>query len=148
MCVPSFNYKQAKATTSQPMATVFDVVTAVSTAAAAIFAAVSAWASARSASATKDSVREAREARKAELAPQMVMERRFLDLQFIWPHSDGLNGGPLFVARKHSQDRNPSAPLFSLQNFGQSPAVDVTACFELDDNNDDLSVPPEWQAGA
>jgi Putative DNA-binding domain len=88
---------------------------------------------------------EAREARKTDLAPRIVMEKQFLDLHFIWPHPAGLNGGPVFLARKHWQDKAPSTPLFSIQNFGTSPALDVTVVFELDDDNADLSVPSEWQ---
>lgn len=125
---------------------ILEVVTGASTLAAAVCAAVSAWTSARSAAAAKASVDEAREARKIELAPRIVMEKRFLDLHFVWPHPAGLNGGPVFLARKHWQDKDPSPPLFSIQNFGQSPALEVTVVFELDDNNTDLSVPSEWQA--
>ena len=88
---------------------------------------------------------EAREARKVDLAPRIVMEKQFLDFHFIWPHPAGLNGGPVFLARKNWQDKAPSIPLFSIQNFGTSPALDVTVVFELDDNNADLSVPSEWQ---
>jgi hypothetical protein len=80
------------------------------------------------------------------LEPRIVMEKRFLDLRFTWPHPAGLNGGPVFLARTHWQDKAPSAPLFSLQNFGQAPALDVTVVFELDDDSADFSVPSEWQA--
>jgi hypothetical protein len=89
-----------------------------------------------------DEVRNDLEAKRLRaLAPQIVMEKRFLDLQFVWPHPAGLNGGPVFLARKHWQDNNLSTPLFSIENFGQSPALEATVVFELDDNNTDLSVP-------
>jgi len=123
-----------------------DMVAAVSTAAAAIFAAVSAWTSARSAAAASAAVDEARAARRAELAPRIVMEKCFLDLHFVWPHPDGLNGGPVFLARKHWKDNGLSPPLFTLQNFGQSPAIDVRVVFELEDSDGDLAVPIEWSA--
>src|SRR5690242_106720 len=103
--------------------TIIEIVTGASTAAAALCAAVSAWTSARSAAAAKAAVDEARRARKTELTPQIVMEKRFLDLQFVWPHPAGLNGGPVFLARRHWQDREPVPPAFSIQNFGQSPAL-------------------------
>ena len=92
------------------------------------------------------SAAEVREARRAESAPPLVMEQRFLDFCFVWPHPAGLNGGPVFLARKHWQDKDPSTPLFSIQNFDQSPVLDVRVVFELDDDNPDLSVPSEWQA--
>lgn len=91
-------------------------------------------------------VDEAHEARKTELAPLIVMEKRFLDFRFVWPHPAGLNGGPVFLARKHWQDKDPSQPLFAIQNFARAPVLEVTVVFDLDDNNTDLSVPAEWQA--
>ncbi len=89
---------------------------------------------------------EARLARRVDATPRIVMEKDFLDLIFVWPHATGLNGGPAFLARKHWQDPDPSPPTFSIQNFGQSPALDVKIIFELDDESVDFSVPEEWQA--
>lgn len=122
-----------------------DVVAALSTLAAAVFAAISAWTSARSAAAAKAAVDEAREARKAQLAPRIIVEKSFFDFQFIWPHPDSLSGGPSFLARKSVSDSKLSAPVFAIQNYGESPAIEVSVVFELEDNDEDLSVPADWQ---
>jgi hypothetical protein len=118
-----------------------DVVTAIGTAAAALFAAFSAWTSKISAKAARDAVEEARRARRTELAPKLILEKEFLDLQFFWPHADSLNGEAVFLARKHWKDKAPTPPTFSLQNFGQSPALEVTIVWELADPHGDFQVP-------
>ncbi len=120
------------------------LITAVSTALAVIFAAFSAWASMQGAKAAKSSVEEARLARRAELAPRLVLEKEFLDFQFYWPHADSLNGGAVFLSRKHWKDNAPSQPTFVLQNFGQSPALEVTIVWELDDPNGEYAVPEKF----
>ena len=121
--------------------TTIDVLTAVSTAAAALFAALSAWTSKISAKAARDAVDEARLARRTELAPKLILEKEFLDFQFYWPHSDSLNGEAVFLARKHWKDQAPTQPTFSLQNFGQSPALEVTIVWELEDPNGEFQIP-------
>lgn len=121
--------------------TATEVLAAVGTLAAAGFAAWSAWISRASSRAAEQSVEEARKARKAQLAPRLVFERDFLDMQFHWPHPDGLNGGPVFLARKTWQDQNPSPPTFSLTNHGESPALELQIVFDLEDGNGDLVVP-------
>lgn len=113
----------------------------ISTALAVLFAAVSAWISWVSARAARDAVKEARLARRSELAPKLILEKEFLDFQFIWPHPDSLNGEPVFLARKHWKDTAPAPPTFSLQNFGQSPALEVTIVWELEDPNGEFEVP-------
>lgn len=116
-------------------------LTAVSTAVAVLFAAVSALISWVSAKAARDAVKEARLARRSELAPKLILEKEFLDFQFLWPHPDSLNGEPVFLARKHWKDTAPAPPTFSLQNFGQSPALEVTIVWELEDPNGEFDVP-------
>lgn len=122
-----------------------EVVAAVSSAVAALFAAYSALTSKRSANAAEDAVKESRLARRAELAPKLILEKEFLDFQFVWPHPDSLNGEAVFLARKHWKDNSPSPPTFSLQNFGQSPALEVTIVFELQDPNGELKVPRVYE---
>lgn len=114
----------------------------MSTALAAIFAAVSAWISKQSVKAAKDSVEEARLARKGELAPRLILERDFLDFQFFWPHPDSVNGEPMFLARRHWKDSDPKPPTFILENFGQSPAVELSIEWELDDTSADYTLTP------
>jgi hypothetical protein len=120
-------------------------VTAVSTALAALFAAFSAWTSMLGVKAAKDALEEAKLARRAELSPKLILEKDFLDFQFVWPHPDSLNGEAVFLARKHWKDNSPSPPTFSLQNFGQSPALEVTIIFELEDRNGELQVPKGYE---
>ncbi len=100
-----------------------DIVAALGTAAAAVFAAYGAWTSRESARAARDAVNEAKLARQLELEPKLILEKDFLDLQFVWPHKDTLNGEAVYLARKHWKDDSPSPPTFTLQNFGQSPAL-------------------------
>lgn len=120
---------------------IIGVVTAVATGLAAIFAAFSAWTSKRTADAARASVDEAREARKAHLLPRLTLEKDFLDLIFCWPHPDTLNGEAVFLARRHWKDREPTPPTFTLKNFGESPALDVTLEFALSDNAGDFILP-------
>jgi len=119
----------------------WEAVAAVSTALAALFAAYSAWTSRGSAKAARDAVDEARLARKEERAPRLVLERDFLDFEFVWPHPDSLNGEPVFLARRHWKDKEPVPPTFSLTNHGGGPAVELQIVFELDDPNGELVVP-------
>lgn len=121
-------------------------LTAVSTAVAVLFAAVSAWISWISAKAARDAVMEARVARRSELAPKLILEKEFLDFQFYWPHPDSLNGEPVFLARKHWKDTAPISPTFSLENFGQSPALELTIVWELSDPNGEFQVPEHIKA--
>lgn len=122
-----------------------EALTAISTAAAALFAAISAWISKISAKAARDAVEEARLARRTELAPKLILEKEFLDFQFVWPHADSLNGEAVFLARKHWKDNAPTPPVFSLQNFGQSPALEVTIVWELEDPNGEFQVPEHFR---
>lgn len=115
-------------------------LTAISTALAVLFAAVSAWISWLSAKAAREAVKEARLGRSLELAPKLILEKEFLDFQFFWPHPDSLNGEPVFLARKHWKDTAPTPPTFSLQNFGQSPALEVTIVWELKDPNGEFDL--------
>ncbi|MHC1668642.1 hypothetical protein ACODUO_05720 [Stenotrophomonas maltophilia] len=112
-----------------------DVVAALGTAAAAVFAAYSAWTSRVSARAARDAVNEAKLARQLELEPKLILEKDFLDLQFVWPHKDTLNGEAVYLARKHWRDNLSSPPAFKLQNFGQSPALEVTIEWSLETEN-------------
>lgn len=122
-----------------------DVVTAISTAAAVLFAAISAWISLKSARAARDAVEEARLSRREELAPKLILEKKFLDFQFYWPHPQSLNGEAVFLSRKHWKDKEPTPPTFSLQNFGQSPALEVTIVWDLEDPNGEFDVPDRFQ---
>jgi len=121
------------------------LVAALATATAAVFAAKSSKAAAAGVVAAQAAVDEARKARRAELTPHIVVEKLFLDFEFVWPHAGIVHGGPAFLARKHMHDLAPTTPLFMIQNFGQSPAVEVSVVFELQDDNDDFSVPDEWK---
>lgn len=112
-----------------------DVVAALGTAAAAVFAAYGAWTSRESARAARDAVNEAKLARQLELEPKLILEKDFLDLQFVWPHKDTLNGEAVYLARNHWKDNSPSPPAFKLQNFGQSPALEVTIEWTLETEN-------------
>jgi hypothetical protein len=120
-------------------------LSAVSTAVAVLFAAVSAWISWVSAKAAREAVKEARLARRSELAPKLILEKEFLDFQFFWPHPDSLNGEPVFLARKHWKDTAPAPPTFSLQNFGQSPALEVTVVWDLSDPNSEFRLPEKFK---
>lgn len=121
-----------------------DLVVGISTALAVLFAAFSAWTSMLGAKAAKAAVEEARLARRTELAPRLVLEKDFLDLHFYWPHADSLNGEAVFLARKHWKDKTESPPSFTLQNFGESPALEVTIVWELDDPNGDYAIPEHF----
>lgn len=112
-----------------------DVVAALGTAAAAVFAAYGAWTSRESARAARDAVNEAKLARQLELEPKLILEKDFLDLQFVWPRQDIVNGEAVYLARKHWRDESPSSPAFKLQNFGQSPALEVTIEWSLETEN-------------
>jgi len=127
-----------------PNSELVDLITAVSTALAVVFAALSAWTSMQSAKAARGAVEEARLARRSELAPRLVLERDFVNLQFHWPHAGSLNGEPVFLSKKHWKDNSPSPPIFNLQNFGQSPALEVTIIWELTDPHGDLTVPDKY----
>lgn len=119
----------------------WEAIAADGTALAALFAAYSAWTSSRSARAARDAVDEARLARKEEKAPRLVLERDFLDFEFVWPHPESLNGEPVYLARKHWKDKVPSPPTFSLTNHGGGPALELEIVFDLDDPNGELFVP-------
>lgn len=120
---------------------IFDGITAMATLGAAIAAAISAYVSSKGANAAMEAAKEARLARKAELAPRLVLERDFLDFHFQWPHPETLNGEPVFLVRKHWKDENPSPPTFSLTNHGAGPALELQIIFEFEDPNGDLLVP-------
>lgn len=120
-------------------------LTAVSTAVAVLFAAIGAWISWVSAKAARDAVREARLARRSELAPKLILEKEFLDFQFFWPHESSLSGEPVFLARKHWSDSELVLPTFSLQNFGQSPALEVTVVWDLSDTNGEFRLPEQFE---
>lgn len=122
---------------------IFDGITAVATLGATFAAAISAYVSSKGAEAAKEAVKEARLARKAELAPRLVLERDFLDFHLQWPHPDTLNGEPAFLARKHWKDKDPSPPTFSLTNHGVGPALELRVVFEFEDPNGDLLVPEQ-----
>jgi hypothetical protein len=122
-----------------------EVLSTVIAAVAAFFSAVSALISMLGVKAAQAAVEEAKLARRAELAPKLILEKDFLDFRFVWPHPDSLNGEAVFLARKHWKDNSPSPPTFSLQNFGQSPALEVTIIFELEDRNGELQVPKEYE---
>jgi hypothetical protein len=131
---------------SQPLSNhIVGVITAVSGAVAAIFAALSARGSVLSANAARDAVDEARRARRAELTPTLILEKDFLDLDFVWPHPKSLNGEAVFLARRRWKDKSSSPPTFTLQNFGRSPALEVTIIFELEDPNGDLDIPKGYE---
>lgn len=118
-----------------------NILTSLATVAAAVFAAWTAWISRASANAAERSVGEVTKARKAQLSPQLVLERNFLDFYFIWPHEDSLNGEAVFLARRHWKDSHPTPPTFSLSNYGSGPALEVEIVFELDDPNGEYLVP-------
>lgn len=120
---------------------VFSVLTSVGTVAAALFAAWTAWISRASANAAEHTVEEMRKARKANLSPRLVLERNFLDFYFVWPHADSLNGEPVFLARRHGQDKYPTPPTFSLSNYGAGAALEIEIVFEFEDPNGEYSVP-------
>lgn len=123
------------------LAQIFEGIAAFATLAAAAAAAISAYYSSKSAKTAQEAVKEAQHARKAELAPRLVLERDFLDFHFQWPHPMTLNGEPVFLARKHGKDDDPSPPTFSLTNHGGGPALELQLVFEFDDPNGELLVP-------
>jgi hypothetical protein len=116
------------------------VLTAISTVVAVLSAVAGAWISWLSARAAREAVKEARVGRSLELAPQLILEKEFFDFQFFWPHPDSLNGEPVFLARKHWKDMAPTPPTFSLQNFGQSPALELTIVWEVKDPNGEFDL--------
>lgn len=117
---------------------IFQAVASISALAAAVCAAVSAYASWRTA-------KEARASRKADLAPRLVLEKNFIDLHFQWPHPASVNGGPVFLARKHSKDRDPSPPTFTLSNYGGGPALEIEIVFKLKDKNGSLDLSEQFK---
>jgi len=119
---------------------IFEGIASVATLGAAFAAAISAYISSKGAKAAQDAVKETRLARKAELAPRLVLERDFLDFHLQWPHPNALNGEPVFLARKHWKDKEPSPPTFSLTNHG-GPALELEVVFEYEDLNGELLVP-------
>lgn len=96
------------------------------------------------AKAARAAVGEARLARRTELAPRLVLEKDFRDFQFYWPHPDSLNGEAVFLSRKHLKDSTLAPPSFTLQNFGESPALEVTIVWELNDPNGDYAIPEQF----
>ncbi|MCW1986261.1 hypothetical protein J2792_000419 [Novosphingobium capsulatum] len=127
---------------------IYEIVSSISTAVAAIFAAGSTWLARKSAKSAQDAVDEARLARRNEILPRFVLDKDFLDFSFHWPHGATLNGEPVYLARKHSKDLDPSSPTFTLSNVGERPALELTVTFELVDHNKPLAVPqPYHQIG-
>lgn len=120
-----------------------ELLAAVSVALAALAAVFSAWTSSTSAKAARESVQEAKAARRLALAPKLTLEKQFVGLHFIWPHADSLNGEPAFLSNEDWKARNLKPPTFILQNFGQSPALELTIVFELDDDGDGELLVPE-----
>lgn len=119
------------------------ILTSLASVAAAGFTAWTALISRKSANAAERAVSEATKARKAQLSPQLVLERNFLDFYFIWPHRDSLNGEAVFLARRDGKDTHPIPPTFALSNYGSGPGLEVEIVFELDDPNGEYSVPKE-----
>lgn len=127
---------------------IYEIISAVSTALAAIFAAGSTWLSRKSARSAHEAVEEARLARQNEILPRFVLDKDFLDFDFQWPHAASLNGEPVYLARKHWKDADPSPPTFTLSNVGERPALELTVTFELVDHHGPLTVPvPYHQIG-
>lgn len=120
---------------------IFEGIVAVSTLGAALVAAISSYIASNGAKAAQEAVKEARLARKSELAPRLVLERDFLDFHLQWPRSSSLNGEPVFLARKHGRDKDPAPPTFLLTNHGGGPALELQLVFEFDDPNGELDVP-------
>jgi hypothetical protein len=117
-----------------------DAVGVGSTTAAAVAAAISTWLARKSTTAALETVKEARQARRDEILPRLILEKDFFDFSFHWPHVEGLNGGAVFLARRHWGDTSTCRPTFSLSNFGQSPALELNIIFELDDPNGDFDL--------
>lgn len=120
---------------------VADGIAAAATVAAAIAAAVSAYFSSKSAKVGQDAVKEAQLARKAELAPRLVLERNFSSLHLQWPHPGALDGEPLFVAQTKHDDDALSRPDFWLTNHGAGAAIELELIFDLEDSNGELQLP-------
>ena len=87
-------------------------------------------------------VEEARQARKAQLSPRLILERDFLDFHLVWPHPASLNGEAVFLARRDWRDTDPVPPTFSLTNHGEGAALELEVTFDFDDPNGELSMPP------
>ena len=122
-----------------------EIAAALGTLGSAVFAAVSAKASRDSADTSQKLLNEAKSSRDAELLPRLILEKDFLDLQFIWPHPGSQNGEAVFLSRKHWQDKSPSPPKFFLINHSQSPAMEITIQFGLADPNGALELDKEWR---
>lgn len=127
---------------------IYEIISSVSTAVAAIFAAGSTWLALKSTQSSREAVEEARLSRRNEVLPRFVLDKDFLDFSFHWPHSATLNGEPVYLARKHWKDVDPSSATFTLSNVGERPALELTVTFELVDHNKPLAVPqPYHQLG-
>lgn len=122
------------------------VLSAFGTIAAAIFAAVSAKTSKDSAEAARGALDEARLARRDEVTPRIILERDFFDLSGYWPHKLSLNSEPVYLSRAHWKDENPKPPTFLLQNFGQSPAIEISIVWELSDSLGDYALSERYSA--
>jgi hypothetical protein len=135
-----------------------EIITASSTAAAAIAAAISARTSLKSTKAAQDAVSEARLSKRKELEPKIVLEKTFFSLRFIFPHRSAPDGQPAYMARVSESDEHLALPSFRLDNFGQTPALDVSLEWTLDVQNNfvlpeavkplGLSISPHSQVGA
>lgn len=124
------------------LTTFLNAISVIGVTAAAGFAAWSAWIARSSAKIAMEGVEEARLARKAQIAPRLVLERDFLDFHFVYPHAGTLNGEAVFLARRHWKDTEPTPPTFLLMNCGAGPAIEVQIVFEFEDPNGDYYVPP------
>lgn len=112
---------------------------AFSSLAAALVAAYNAYLARKSASAAEQTVHEARKARQHELAPQLVVEKNFLDFTVLWKQSLD-EAKPSYSARNNNLQL-VGHPSFSLSNFGPAPALELTVAYELDDGDDDFLMP-------
>lgn len=120
---------------------IFDGIAAVATLGAAFAAAISAYISSKTAEVAKEAVKEAQLARRAELAPRLVLDRNFSSFYFRWPDPNERSGGPALLARMQGRDESPLPPTFSLTNYGGGPALELEIVFEIEDQNGCLEVP-------
>ena len=117
---------------------IFEGIAAVSALGATMLTAISAYFAGRA-------VQEASAARKEEISPRLVLEQNFEGFHFTWPGKNSSNSGPDLFARLTKDQSDFETPSFTLTNHGGGPALEVQIVFELEDPNNDLTVPKGFE---
>jgi len=124
-------------------ATLTDFLSAFSsigTVVAAGFAAWGTWIARSAAKIAQAGVDEAKQARKAQMAPRLVLERNFQNFRFSYAYHDAVMRLPEFLATPLTGGTRLEIPSFSLTNYGEGAALELQIVFEFEDPNGDFVV--------